>query len=96
MLGDPESQKTSYPKKGASDDPAGVANTGRGSDSKELGSGSMDMIKAGGMTGGSSGPTGSSRTYAKGSKVSMDAGRFNPMNSKGQPFGTAGVGTEGS
>jgi hypothetical protein len=92
MLGDPESQKTNYPKKGAGDDPAGVANTGRSSDSKELGSGTMDMIKGGGVTGESDGPTGSSRSYAKGSKPSMDANRFNPMNSKPTGYATGGVG----
>jgi hypothetical protein len=85
---DTGSETVTYPKKGASD--GVVGNTGRSSDSKELASGPLEMTKAGGMSG--SGPTGSSRTYAKGSKVSTDANRFNPMKAKISTFAVGGVG----
>lgn len=62
---------------------------------KELGSGPMEMIKAGGSSSGSSGPTGSSRSYPKGSKPSMDAGKLNPMNTKPVDIYVGGVGSKG-
>jgi hypothetical protein len=51
--------------------------TGEVGKDKELSSKSMDMIKGGG-SGDGNGPTGSSRSYPKGSKVSMTPD-FNPM-----------------
>lgn len=47
---------------------------------KEISTKKAEMIKAGG-SGDGSGPTGSSRSYPKGGKVSMEA-NFNPMKDK--------------
>jgi hypothetical protein len=73
MARDSGAQRTDYGSK---------AGEGQGKD-KEISRGSADMLKAGGSgsDSGSSGPTGSSRSYPKGGKVSMTPD-FNPMNDK--------------
>jgi hypothetical protein len=91
-MNDDDGQKTTFPKKGPTDDAAGVANTGRKGDTKELGMGDMPMIKAGGASSSGSGPTGSPRSYPKGGKPSMDASKFNPMNDKANTYAVGGVG----
>lgn len=59
------------------------------SDSKVQSDKPMPMIKAGG-SGDGSGPTGSSRSYPKGSKVNMSAD-FNPMKHKATDYAVGGV-----
>jgi hypothetical protein len=66
--------------------------TGEVGKDKEISSKSMDMIKGGGVDGDNSGPTGSSRTYPKGGKVSMTPD-FNPMNDKKR--GATGIYVDG-
>lgn len=70
MSADTDAQRVDYGNK-----------TGEAGHGKEISSKSMDMIKGGGNGGNDSGPTGSSRLYPKGGKVSMKPD-FNPMNDK--------------
>jgi hypothetical protein len=70
MSADTDAQRVDYGNK-----------TGEAGHGKEISSKSMDMIKGGGGGGNDSGPTGSSRFYPKGGKVSMKPD-FNPMNDK--------------
>lgn len=64
--------------------------TGAEGDDKLESSGRLEMLKAGPATGGSSGPTGSSRSYPKGSGLSMTPD-FNPMKAGKPGYGVEGV-----
>jgi hypothetical protein len=57
--------------------------------SKVLGTGTIPMIKAGG-SGSTKSPTGSSQSYAKGSKVNMSAD-WNPQKLPASTYGIKGV-----
>ncbi len=88
---DYEDQKTVFPKKGPTDN-AGSMSMGKAG-SKELGEAKLEMISGGPASGQGEGPTGSSRSYPKGSKPNMDAGRMNPMNDRSKlGYATEGVG----
>lgn len=68
-MADASAQRTDYSSK-----------AGEGGRGKELSSKPLEMTKAGG-SGAGAGPTGSSQSYPKGSKVSMSPD-FNPMDDR--------------
>ena len=63
--------------------------TGTEGDDKLQSTGKLEMLKGGG-SGDGSGPTGSKRTYPKGSSLSMTAD-FNPMKVPATDYGVGGV-----
>lgn len=64
--------------------------TGAAGDDKLQQTGSLEMLKAGPVTGQSSGPTGSSRSYPKTTSPSISAD-FNPQKVPATDYGVGGV-----
>jgi hypothetical protein len=64
--------------------------TGADGTDKLESTGRLEMLRAGGTVGDQSGPTGSSRSYPKGSSLSLTPD-FNPMKAGKPTYGTEGV-----